>query len=108
ARAVVSDSRRMSPVIVNVTRPWPLRSATFDTVPTFIPDTVEGLPTARPPASEASTWYRGAVAHEINRSGDRPTRITSAIRTAPMSPALMSEAPRYLSIRVPCTFQHLT
>ena len=48
------------------------------------------------------------ILEEINRSGARPTRMTSTINTAPMSPALISATPRYLSIRVPCTFQLLT
>ena len=41
--AVVSDPRRMLPLIVNVTRASPLRSFNADTVPTFIPDTVTVL-----------------------------------------------------------------
>ena len=41
--AVVSDPRRMLPLIVNVTRASPLRNFKADTVPTFIPDTVTGL-----------------------------------------------------------------
>ena len=106
--AVVSDPSRILPFTAKVTSASPLRSDTSDTVPTFIPDTVTGLPTARPPASVNSAWYLTAVAHEINRSGDRPTRMTSTIKTTPMNPALTSPAPRYLSIRVPCTFQLLT
>ena len=65
-----------------------------------MPDTVTSLPGARPPASENSAWYRTAVANDTSRSGDKPTRMTSTIRTAPMNPALISPAPRYLSIRV--------
>ena len=74
--AVVSDPSRMLPFIANVTSASPWRSDTSDTVPTFIPDTVTGLPVARPPASVNSAWYRTIVAHEMNRSGDRPTRMT--------------------------------
>jgi hypothetical protein len=106
--AVVSDPSRIFPLTAKVTRASPLRNDTSDTEPTFIPDTVTGLPTARPPASENTALYRTAVAHEVNRSGARPTRMTSAIKITPMIPALTSPAPRYLSIRVPCTFQRLT
>ena len=88
--AVVSDPSRMSPFITNVTSASPWLSFTSDTVPTFIPDTVTGLPFARPPASVNSAWYRTIVAHEINRSGDRPTRMTMVIRATPMSPAFTS------------------
>ena len=96
----------MFPFIVNVTSASPWRRATFDTEPTLIPDTVTSLPGARPPASENNAWYLTAVANDINRSGDKPTRITSTIKTAPMNPALISPAPRYLSIgfRAPSRF----
>ena len=68
--AVVSDPSGMLPFIVNVTRASPLRNDTFDTEPTFIPDTVTGLPAARPPASENNAWYRTVVANETT---DRAT-----------------------------------
>jgi len=97
--AVVSAPSGTLPFIVKVTRASPLRSATSDTAPTLIPDTVTGLPEARPPASENSAWYLTDVAIATSRSGDRPTRITSTINTAPMNPALIRPAPPYLSIR---------
>ena len=74
--AVVSDPSRMSPFVVNVNRASPWLSDTSDTVPTFIPDTITGLPDAIPPASVNSAWYLTMVAQEMNRSGDKPTRMT--------------------------------
>src|ERR1700761_1868685 len=96
--AVVSDPSGMFPFSVNVTSASPWRRATFDTEPTLMPDTVTSLPGARPPASENSAWYLTEVANETSRSGDKPTRMTSTIKTAPMNPALISSAPRYLCI----------
>ena len=90
--AEVSDPSSMSPFIAKVTRASPWRSETSDTVPTFIPDTITGLPAAIPPASVNSAWYLTMVAQEMNRSGDRPTRMTITARTTPMSPALTRAA----------------
>src|ERR1700756_5423454 len=101
--ALVSVPSGTLPFIVNVTSASPLRNATSDTVPTLIPDTVTALPGASPPASVNSAWYRTLVPIDTIRSGDRPTRISSTIRTAPMKPALISPLPRYFNIRVPDT-----
>jgi hypothetical protein len=105
--AVVSDPSDTVPSRENVTMALRPCSPTFETLPTLVPEIVTSLPTASPPASSKSAWYRTAVAHDANFSGDSPTRMTRTTRTTPMNPVRMSFAPWYLSIRVRSTSRPL-
>ena len=70
--AVVSEPSAYLPSMVKPTSASPLSSLTDDTEPTLMPDTVTSLPTAMPPASENSAWYRSAVAHCTQPLGLQP------------------------------------
>src|ERR1700677_1116632 len=98
--AVLADPSWTCPLTVNVTRTSPRCSDMPDTLPTLIPDTVTSLPSARPPASENSAWWRIVVARCTSWSGASPTAMTSTTSTRPMNPARMRAAPRYLFIGI--------
>ena len=65
--AVLSDPSRMSPFITNVTSASPWRSFTSDTVPTFIPDTVTGLPVRK-----AAGFRKQRLVSDHRRPRDEP------------------------------------
>ena len=80
--AVVAVPSPTLPLTVKRTKAWPLSSATSDTVPTLIPDTVTSLPATSPPACVNSASYLIAVAHDTNCSGRKPTAMMSTINTS--------------------------